>query len=250
MLNLYLIVQTMKKFNISIKMHIYMKQYTLLLLVALCLLSCSEDKIETYHGGQYLYFSELMGSSDEAVEISFYNYPLDNELTVEIALGLVGDPVKVATPYKVSVVSEKTTALSENYKLPETPEFKPDVAEDKLKLKLIKTDKLTKDVTLMLKIEPNEYFTGTIAQYDTIKVIFNNIESKPLWWNKDVIKTYLGTYSREKYVALMQYGGDEATKFSELNSGQKRQCALRLKEAIEKYALKEANGDPMTVPIY
>lgn len=227
-----------------------MKQYTLLLLVALCLLACAEDKIEAYHGGQYLYFSELMDSSDEAVAVSFYNYPLDDELTVEIALGLVGDPVTTATPYKISVVSEKTTALPENYKLPENPEFRPGVAEDKLALKLIKTDKLTKDVTLMLKIEPNEYFTGTIVHYDTIKVIFNNVESQPLWWDKDVAKVYLGTYSREKYVALMQYGGEDAAKFGELNSGQKRQCALRLKEAIEKYELKEANGDPMTVPIY
>lgn len=227
-----------------------MKQYTLLLLVALCLLSCSEDKIEAYHGGQYLYFSELMDSSDEAIEVSFYNYPLDDELTVEIALGLVGDPVKTATPYKVSVVSEKTTALPENYKLPENLEFKPGVAEDKLPLKLIKTDKLTKDVTLMLKIEPNEYFTGTIAEYDTIKVVFNNIESQPLWWDKDVTKIYLGAYSREKYVALMRYGGEDAANFGMLNSGQKRQCALRLKEAIDKYELKEANGKAMTVPIY
>lgn len=231
-------------------MHIYMKRYTLLLLPVLCLLACSEDKIEAYHGGQYLYFSELMDSSDEAVEVSFYNYPLDDELTVEIALGLVGDPVKMATPYKVSVVPEKTTALPENYKLPENSEFKPGVAEDKLALKLIKTDKLTKDVTLMLRIDPNEYFTGTIAQYDTIKVVFNNVESKPLWWSADVEKVYLGAYSREKYVALMQYGGEDAAKFGELNSGQKRQCALRLKEAIEKYELKEANGVPMTVPIY
>lgn len=231
-------------------MCIPMKQYTLLLLVALCLLSCSEDKIEAYHGGQYLYFSELMDSSDEAIEVSFYNYPLDDELTVEIALGLVGDPVKIATPYKISVVSEKTTALPENYKLPENPEFKPGVAEDKLPLKLIKTDKLTKDVTLMLKIEPNEYFTGTIAEYDTIKVVFNNIESQPLWWDKDVTKIYLGAYSREKYVALMRYGGEDAANFGKLNSGQRRQCALRLKEAIDKYELKEANGKAMTVPIY
>lgn len=69
MLNLYLIVPKMKMCNKSLKMCIPMKQYTLLLLVALCLLSCSEDKIEAYHGGQYLYFSELMDSSDEAIEV-------------------------------------------------------------------------------------------------------------------------------------------------------------------------------------
>lgn len=228
----------------------YMKQYIILSFIVLCLFACSEDKIQPYHGEQYLYFSELMNTSEEAIEVSFYNYPLNDELTVEIGLGLVGNPLSAPTPYKVSVVSDKTTALPENYKLPEKPEFKPGVANDKFELKLIKTDKLKKDVTLMLKIEPNEYFTGTIVEHDTIKVIFNNVESKPLWWNKDVVKTYLGEYSREKYIALVQYGGEEVVSFDKLNSGQKRQCALRLKDAIEKYNLKEADGSPMIVPIY
>lgn len=249
MRSLFLIVLTMKMFNEANKMYIRMKQYILLSFFVLCLFACSEDKIESYHGGQYLYFSELMESKDEAVQISFYNYPLDDELLVKIAIGLVGDPLEVSAPYKVSMVADKTTALPENYELPEKPEFKAGVAEDVLVVKLIKTEQLKKDVTLMLKIEPNEYFTGTIAQYDTIKVIFNNVESQPLWWTKDVTKNYLGTYSREKYVALMKYGGEEAANFGELNSAQKRQCALRLKDAIEKYGLKEENGQLMTVPV-
>lgn len=76
------------------------------------------------------------------------------------------------------------------------------------------------------------------------------MESKPLWWDKDTEKVYLGTYSRKKYEALIQYGGEEALNFGELNSAQKRRCALRLKEAIEKYNLTEENGTKMTVPIY
>lgn len=57
--------------------------------------SCAEDKIEAYSGKQYLYFSELMEAEEnkEAVEVSFNNYPLDDELSVELSLGLVGDPL-------------------------------------------------------------------------------------------------------------------------------------------------------------
>lgn len=227
-----------------------MKPYILLPLFVLCLFSCAEDEIQPYHGEQYLYFSKLMDSEDESVNLSFNNYPLDDELTVKIALGLVGDPFDVPVPYKITVVAEKTTALAENYELPENPMFKANAAEDIFELKLKKTDALKEDVELLLKIDPNEYFAGSLKQYETIKIVFNNVESKPLWWDKDTEKVYLGTYSRKKYEALIQYGGEEALNFGELNSAQKRRCALRLKEAIEKYNLTEENGTKMTVPIY
>ena len=210
-----------------------MKQYILLSLFALLFFSCAEDKIEAYSGKQYLYFSELMEAEEnkEAVEVSFNNYPL------------------VPTPYKVSVVADKTTALAENYELPANPMFKPNVAEDVFLLKLIKTQHLKEDVTLMLKIEPNEYIAGSVKQYETIKIVFNAVESKPLWWNKTVERNYLGTYSLEKYKALVQYGGEEAADFGNLNTAQKRLCALRLKQAIVDYDLREKDGKPMTVPV-
>ena len=228
-----------------------MKQYILLSLFFFFFFSCAEDKIEAYSGKQYLYFSELMEAEEnkEAVEVSFNNYPLDDELSVELSLGLVGDPFAVPTPYKVSVVADKTTALAENYELPANPMFKPNVAEDVFLLKLIKTQHLKEDVTLMLKIEPNEYIAGSVKQYETIKIVFNAVESKPLWWNKTVERNYLGTYSLEKYKALVQYGGEEAADFGNLNTAQKRLCALRLKQAIVDYDLREKDGKPMTVPV-
>ncbi len=54
--------------------------------------------------------------------------------------------------------------------------FKPNVAEDVFLLKLIKTQHLKEDVTLMLKIEPNEYIAGSVKQYETIKIVFNAVE--------------------------------------------------------------------------
>lgn len=149
-----------------------MKPYILLPLFVLCLFSCAEDEIQPYHGEQYLYFSELMDSEDESVNLSFNNYPLDDELTVKIALGLVGDPFDVPVPYKITVVAEKTTALAENYELPENPMFKANAAEDIFELKLKKTDALKEDVELLLKIDPNEYFAGSLKQYETIKIVF------------------------------------------------------------------------------
>lgn len=67
---------------------------------------CSEDEIKPYHGGQYLYFSQLKEFGDEDFEVSFNNYPTSNAIIVKIGLGLIGKPFSIDTPYKVSVVAE------------------------------------------------------------------------------------------------------------------------------------------------
>lgn len=226
-----------------------MKPYILFAFISLLLFSCAEDEIKPYHGGQYLYFSQLMNEKDvDSILVSFNNYPGNEELTVKLGLGLVGDPVREATPYKVIVVDTATTALAKNYYLPENPLFKAGVASDTLEVKLIRTDDLAENVKLCLQIVPNDYFVGSLKQYERIRIVFNNVISKPLWWTNTITKLYLGDYSREKYEALAKYTG--ITDFGKLNSGEKRQCALKLKDAIEKYDLKEEDGSPMVVPIY
>lgn len=228
-----------------------MKLYIALAFLPLLLFSCKEDEIKPYHGDQYLYFSQLMNEKDQTVDsllVSFNNYPTQDELIVKIGLGLVGSPFSEPTPYKILIVDSLTTAQAKNYQLPDPPLFKAGVATDSLEVKLIKTDDLSENVKLCLQIVPNEYFAGSMKQYERIRIVFNNVISKPLWWTNTVTKIYLGAYSRAKYEALVIYTG--ITDFGKLNSGEKRQCALKLKDAIEKYDLKEENGKPMTVPIY
>lgn len=219
---------------------------------AFLICSCAEDEIKPYQGDQYIYFSQLMDKEETEVSESFNNYPTSNEITVKIGLALIGNPFEQAAPYKVIVVDTATTAQAKNYALPVTTEFKAGVAKDTLELKLIKTDDLKENVKLCLQLMPNEYFGGSMKQYERIMVVFNNVVSQPLWWTKDVTKIYLGTYSRTKYEALVTYTG--VSDFGKLNSGQKRQCALKLKDAIEQYNLqdkdKDGNEFPMEVPIY
>ena len=83
-----------------------MKKNILFALISLCFWGCSEDEIKPYHGGQYLYFSQLKEFGDEDFEVSFNNYPTSDAIIVKIGLGLVGKPFSTDTPYEVSVVAE------------------------------------------------------------------------------------------------------------------------------------------------
>ena len=230
-----------------------MKKYILIIAAIIGLSSCAEDEIKSYDSENYLYFSQLMGMTTDHMEMSFNNYPLADELTVKIGVSLVGKPVSKPTPYVVKVVNKETTADAKNYQLPETVYFGTGLASDTLEVKLIKTDDLKENVKLCLQLVPNEYFNVGMTQYEQITIVFNNVISKPVWWTKDIEKFYLGNYSRTKYEALVRYTTD-GSRFGELATGEKRKCALELKEAIEKYNLQdkddEGNEFPMEVPIY
>ena len=235
-----------------------MKKNILFALISLCFWGCSEDEIKPYHGGQYLYFSQLKEFGDEDFEVSFNNYPTSDAIIVKIGLGLVGKPFSTDTPYEVSVVAEDESedkiknADQKNYHLPDNPMFKAGLSNDTLEVVLLKTEDLKENVKLCLKILPNEYFEGSIPEYEQIKIVFNNIISKPLWWTNDVTKLYLGTYSRKKYEEFVKC--TNISDFGKLSTAEKRQYALTFKYYIAVNNVMDKNDTtgeefPMTVPI-
>lgn len=235
-----------------------MKKYILLVLVSLCFWGCSEDEIKPYHGGQYLYFSQLKEGGDDYFEVSFNNYPTSDEVIVKIGLGLIGKPFSEDTPYKVGIVTEDESedeiknAAQKNYRLPDNPVFRAGLSNDTLEIVLLKTDDLKENVKLCLKLLPNEYFEGSIPEYQQIKILFNNIISKPLWWTTDVTRLYLGTYSRKKYEDFVRC--TNISNFRSLNTAEKRQYALIFKYYIAENNIMDKNDTtgeefPMTVPI-
>ena len=249
----------MKIFDVVInKVTEIMKKYILLVLVSLCFWGCSEDEIKPYNGGNYIYFSQLIDSEDEHLEVSFNNYPTSEEITVKIGLKLIGKPLTEDTPYKVQVVDagEKDDNIKnadpKNYRLPAAPLFKAGLVNDSLEVILVKTDDLKENVKLCLKLVPNDFFLGGMQQYEQIKIVFNNVISKPLWWTTEVTKLYLGIYSRKKYEEFVKY--TNVTDFGKLSTAAKRANALSFKYYIQKNNIMDVNDDtgvqfPMTVPV-
>ena len=234
-----------------------MKKYIVLALVSLCFWACSEDEIKPYNDGNYLYFSQLVDSKEDHIAVSFNNYPTSEEFTVEIGLKLIGKLLPEDTPYKVVVVTvdEKgkvKNADSKNYRLPAEPTFKAGQVEDVLKVTLVKTPDLKEDVTLCLKLVPNDNFLGAMQQYEQIRIVFNNIVSKPLWWDDNVTKLFLGTYSRKKYEEFVRFSG--IADFGKLSTAEKRQAALGFKYYVAENNIMDKDDStgaesPMIIPV-
>jgi hypothetical protein len=155
-----------------------MKKNILFALISLCLWACSEDEIKPYQGEQYLYFSQLINTTNDYdkengyMEVSFNNYPTSEEITVKIGMSLIGKPLNEDTPYSVVVVEENEkedptpNAASKNFRLPINPKFGAGLSNDTLEVTLVKTDDLKENVKLCLKLVPNEYFQGTMQEYE------------------------------------------------------------------------------------
>ena len=151
--------------------------------------------------------------------------------------------------YRVSVVDTGTTALPEEYVLDLEPEFGANQLKDTLYVVLKKTERLSDGpVTLMIKLEEGNGFIPGLSRNRTVKVHFNNVESKPLWWEGDIISVYLGEYSPEKYKHFLIATQIDATEIPVLlkeNPTKLRLLALEFKDYLTLHP--ELN---LTVPIY
>ena len=108
------------------------------------------------------------------------------------------------------------------------------------------------DVKLRLQLESNEHFAGSMPLFDQMEIVFNNVISPPLWWKGDVIKLFLGTYSRKKYVDFVTFSG--ISDFGALSTAEKRQAALEFKYYVAANNIMDKDDKtgeefPMVIPV-
>lgn len=225
----------------------YMKNYITIIAIVFALFSCSEKETMTYQSERYLYFTTSLDSAD--LSVSFSHYPTSDEYKAGFEVNLMGNLLAEKANYRVSVVDTGTTALPEEYVLDLEPEFGANQLKDTLYVVLKKTERLSDGpVTLMIKLEEGNGFIPGLSRNRTVKVHFNNVESKPLWWEGDIISVYLGEYSPEKYKHFLIATQIDATEIPVLlkeNPTKLRLLALEFKDYLTLHP--ELN---LTVPIY
>ncbi len=225
----------------------YMKNYITIIAIVFALFSCSEKETMTYQSERYLYFTTSLDSAD--LSVSFSHYPTSDEYKAGFEVNLMGNLLTEKANYRVSVVDTGTTALLEEYVLDLEPEFGANQLKDTLYVVLKKTERLSDGpVTLMIKLEEGNGFIPGLSRNRTVKVHFNNVESKPLWWEGDIISVYLGEYSPEKYKHFLIATQIDATEIPVLlkeNPTKLRLLALEFKDYLTLHP--ELN---LTVPIY
>lgn len=224
-----------------------MKIYITLAAILFALYSCSEKDIMSYSSDRYLYFTNRSDSSE--LKVSFSHFPTYDTYKAGFEINLMGNLLMEETSYRVSVVDTGTTALPEDYILDLEPKFGANQLKDTLYVVLKKTARLNDGpVSLMLRLEEGHGFIPGLRLNRTVKVLFDNVESKPLWWEGDVITVYFGEYSPEKYKHFLICTRIDAAQIPILlkeNPTKLRVLALDFKDYLALHP--ELN---LTVPIY
>lgn len=232
-----------------------MKKYISILgLLILTILACSKEEVSLYNTKPLLFISNSEGA--DTAFISFSHYPGENALRVPFVITLIGDAPETDLEYKIQVIDSATTAIKGDYTLPQPPVFRANRITDTLWIGISKENLEAKSYLLKISLVENENFSVGYYNKLTAQLRYNNIVSKPLWWDDLVEEMYLGTYSKEKYDAFILVTGE--TTLEDKEPWEKRLLALELKDAIAASLadddpdndITEANNKPMIIPCY
>lgn len=97
------------------------------------------------------------------------------------------------------LIRKKTTATPDMYEWMNLHRFFIRTATDQITVTLKNPNDILKDkeVTLVFGIKENENFQPGFVGQRSITINFNDITSKPLWWDSTV-ESYLGAYDAYK----------------------------------------------------
>ena len=229
------------------------------LLGGLCLMmlsqSCDKRDVFSYEADRALFFErwEQVGTNKyvrlDTVQYFFSHYVGAEDLEHRFKVNLIGNLLEEDMEYRVIVVDSLTTATKDQYTIKD-PVFRKGRSSDSLTVILHKTPALKdKQVHLTLRLVENENFGLGYIGYTDVRVRFNDMKMKPLWWTKEIELAFLGPYSYEKLEAIVA-ANEGFTTFEGLDITTRRKIALNTKEYIRKHGITEANGDAMVIPIY
>lgn len=223
-----------------------MKIYIFLISVLLTAWACSEDAIDSYKSTRYLYFSkpEVL---DSATFLSFSHYPGATEKKINVEVTLIGDLLEENTTYQLEIDQDSTTAAPSDYELNLTQTFAANQIKDSIEIKVFNKNLDNKEVTLYLRIVENENFSPGLKKNRAARIIFNDIDSQPLWWTSSIETLFLGKWTPEKYARFIESSG--ITDLTGYEFTAIRKICLQFKEDIRLNGWTEKDGSPMELTV-
>ena len=188
-----------------------------MLIMALSLVACSEDKLEVYDTS-YTALNIAKGSVFGNAELypeeySFNAYFLGSNIsnyTLNIPVRLQGTiDYDNDRHYNVALVSNESKGMTEElYTMPQTQTFRRGLAQDTLKI-TIHLDRMstTDDYKARIALVPNDDFKAGVPEYQYVDISFTkNLSIAPNFWNNNS-KLRKIAYSPRKCAVFLQISG-------------------------------------------
>ena len=243
-------------------------KYILVCLLVVTINSCKTEEIDTYFGGDQIYFkyaTPLSSSGKDSLEVLFSSYvnASKTDSLIAIPVQVIGEISNVDREFKVVKVDSLTTAVEGvDYELLETV-IPAHSLEGSAKIKLLRTEVLKKK-TLVLGLEllPNSNFdtffdnlpNRELASPLVFRVLFSDVGDRPLSWVlfQTILDNSFGPYSDVKYALIKELCDvdDEYFNFTDgalINERFAISIVMAWSSRINVYLreYKEKNGAPL-----
>ncbi len=177
--------------------------YSLFLLSAVVMTSCSIDEIDVFQADTiYVEFG------DDEYSTSFLEYPGKTEVVYNLPIKMHGTTLTEEREIVISADSTSTAVEGVHYKLADKYVMPVGVYEATIPITLILTSDM-EDVTYKLVLNINDSDNVGRAEDKQTILSINNQIFQPDWWTKSsvVYKNLLGAYSQKKFEYFIQVTG-------------------------------------------
>ncbi len=184
-------------------------EYILLAVAAAAVFSCSEDKLDVYHGDNYIHFSPLDNGNPLSVT---YNFALSGntaqtEADVPLEITLWGYLPEKPFAYSVAVLPDGTTASAGDFDEPSSGVFRSSLPVDTLFVRVRRNaELLATSYEIKLELTDAEGHVIGPQKYSAASIKVTDSLSEPSWWNLSFANR-LGEYSDMKYRVFNIYLG-------------------------------------------
>lgn len=218
-----------------------MKYFSIvIILLSFFFASCSEDSIDTYGVKEYVYFP------DTIMNYSFAFDPDLNAKEILVELKLIGNQKEYDRELSIAIDSMSSNLLEDDYEILSSM-FRANMFQDTIRIRVNKLSGKDKVGFIRFVIKENQYFKPGPTKNMRFSLTFSDELLFPDWWDTNIERNYLGTYSEKKYREFIKATGIH--DMSGLGSSERRAYTLVFKKYIKDNDIREADGSPMTVTI-
>lgn len=174
-------------------------------LFALLIAGCKREEIQLYSGDQYVQFT---GSEQDTIVLSFFFHPGKSEVSVPLPVKMVGFMPEKDLEYTIAVHEEETTARPEHFSIPSSFRYRQGLLLDTAYITVKNTpDLATNEVLLAIYIKDGPELQAGQSDYAYRVIKLSDKVEKPVWWDANMDRFYLGTYSELKFRKFMEVTG-------------------------------------------
>lgn len=205
----------------------YLKNIMLICTMALGVMACTKDEIDTFSGTDELYFkwavdgfNDFASDKIDSISVSFaFDLPEVTDSIFMVPVKVLGNTSSMDRPFSIQALPTSTATEGVDFVLPQSLVIPANSITANVPITLLRTPEMKNGaLSIQFELVPNEYFktdyfgtaedrtTKELLKYDEFEVTVSDILEKPKFWSP-FMDYYLGDFTAKKLILYATVNG-------------------------------------------